>query len=62
MHASARADVDHVVRGADRIFVVLDHDYRVAEVTQVNQRAEQAFVVALVQADRRLIQHVHHAD
>ena len=61
VHASARADVDHVVCGADRVFVVLDHNHRVTEVTQVNQGAEQALVVALVQADGRLIEHVHHA-
>ena len=61
VYASARANVDDVVSRADRIFIVLDHDHRVAEVAQVDQRAEQALVVALVQADGRLIQHVHHA-
>ncbi|CCJ90065.1 hypothetical protein BN132_1993 [Cronobacter turicensis 564] len=61
MHASARADVDYVVGGADGVFIVLHHNYGVAEITQVNQRAEQAFVIALMQTDGRLIQHVHHA-
>ena len=31
MHAGARADVDHVIGGPDRVLVVLDHDHRVAE-------------------------------
>jgi hypothetical protein len=41
---------------------MLDHDHRVAQVAQAGEGAEQAFVVALVQADRRLVEHVHHAD
>ena len=59
--AGAGADVDHVVGGADRVLVVLDHDHRVADVAQVLERLEQPRVVALVQADRRLVQHVEHA-
>ncbi len=41
--------------------VVLDDDHRIAEVAQIAQGVEQARVVALVQADRRLIEHVHDA-
>jgi hypothetical protein len=59
--AGARSHVDHVVGHADHVLVVLDDDYRVAEVAQVFQRGDQTVVVALMQADRRLIQHVHHA-
>ena len=55
-------DVDHVVGGADGLLVVLDHDHRVAQVAQPHQRADQPLVVALVQADRRLVEHVEHAD
>jgi hypothetical protein len=47
---------------ADRVLVVLDHDHGVAEVAQALQRAEQALVVALVQADRGFVEDVHHAD
>ena len=59
--AGARADVDHVVGLADRLLVVLDDDHGVAGVAQVLQRGQQPAVVALVQADRRLVQHVEHA-
>ena len=59
--AGGRADVDDVVGRADRVLVVLDDDHGVAEVAQVAQRLEQARVVALVQADRRLVEHVEHA-
>ena len=50
-----------IVGDADRVLVVLDHDHGVAEVAQPLQRFEQPRVVALVQADRRLVEHVEHA-
>ncbi len=59
--AGARADVDHVVGGQDRILVVLDDDDGVAEIAQPPQRFQETRIVALVQADRRLVQHVEHA-
>ena len=61
VHAGARAHVDQVVGRADRVLVVLDHDHRVAEVAQALQRLQQPVVVALVQADRGLVEHVEHA-
>ncbi len=45
----------------DRVLVVLDHDHGVADVAQVLERVEQARVVALVQADGGLVEHVEHA-
>ena len=62
VHAGAGADVDHVIGQADGVFVMLDHDHRVAQVAQVGEGAEQALVVALVQADAGLVEDVHHAD
>ena len=59
--AGARAEVDDVVGHADRLFVVLDDDDRVAEIAQPRQRGEQLAVVALMQPDRRLVEHVQHA-
>ncbi len=61
MDAGARADVEHMVGGADGVLVVLDHDHGVAEVAQSLQRFEQPRVVALVQPDRGLVEHVEHA-
>ncbi len=61
VHAGAEAHVDHVIGAADRVLVVLDDDHAVADVAQMLQRVDQAVVVALVQADRRLVEHVHHA-
>ena len=60
--ARAGPEVDHVVGGAHRLLVVLDDDDGVAEVAQLLERGEQPRVVALVQADRRLVEDVQHAD
>ena len=56
--ARAGAEIENVIRGANRVFIVLDHDDGIAQVAQPAQRADQPVVVALVQADARLIQHV----
>ena len=59
--ARARAKVDHVVGGANGLLVVLDDNDCVPEVAQVRERLQQLAVVALVQADRRLVQDIEHA-
>ena len=59
--AGAGADVDEVVGAADGVLVVLHHHQRVALVAQLGQRAEQDAVVARVQADGGLVEHVAHA-
>ena len=59
--AGARTEVDDVVGRLDRLLVVLDDEHGVAEIAQPVQRADQPLVVALVQADRRLVEHVQHA-
>ena len=55
-------DVDHVVGGPDGLLVVLDDDDGVAQVAQAHQGVEQPAVVALVQPDGGLVEHVEHAD
>ena len=56
--AGAWADVDDVVGAADGVFVVLHHHQRVALLAQLVQRVQQDLVVARVQADGRLVEHV----
>ena len=60
--ARARADVDHPVGGGDGVLVVLDDDEGVAEVAQPGQGLDEPVVVALVQPDARLVEHVEDAD
>ena len=58
----ARAHVDQVIAGPHERFVVLDDDDRVPLLLQVAQRGDQPIVVARMQADRRLIEQIQHAD
>ena len=53
-----RTQVDHEVRRADRLLVVLDHEHRVAEVAQALEGVEQSRVVALVKPDAGLVEDV----
>ena len=62
MHAGMRSDVEDVIGGADRVFIVFHHDHCITQVAQAYQRTQQALVVALVQADAGFVQHVHHPD
>ena len=59
--ARAGTEIDQIVGRANRLLVVLDDEHGVAEVAQLAERREQPAVVALVQADRRLVEHVQHA-
>ena len=61
MDAGARAHVDHIIGVADRILVMLDDEHGVAEIAQPLERDQQPLIVALVEADRRLVEHVEHA-
>src|SRR6058998_3534367 len=56
--ARAGAHVDDVVRGEDRLPVVLDDDHAVAEVAQLAEHGEESRVVARVEADRWLVEDV----
>ena len=61
MHARRRPHVDDMVGRQDRILIVLNHDHGIAEVAQPFQRFQQARIVALVQADTRLVEYIEHA-
>ena len=58
----SRADVDDPVRARNSVLVVLHHDEGVAEVAQPRQGLDQQVVVALVQADGWLVEHVEDTD
>ena len=60
VHTGPRPDIKHIIRLADRFFVVFNDDNRIALIPQVFQRLEQAVIIALVQADGRFIEHVKH--
>ncbi len=58
---AARAEIDHVVGGADGLRVVLDDEHRGAHVGELPQVRQEAARVARVQADGRLVEHVEGA-
>ncbi len=61
MDAGAGAHVDDMVGVADRVLVMFDHQHGVAEAAQALERLEEAVIVLLVEADRRLVEDVEHA-
>src|SRR5687768_12832538 len=62
MLAGAGPEIDQMIGRLHRLLVVLDDDDRVAEVPELAESVEQPRVVALVQADRRLVEYVEHAN
>ena len=61
VYARAGTDIDNIVRLTHGVLVMLDNDQRVAEVAQTLHSGDQLVVVALVQADARLVQHIQNA-
>ena len=59
--AGAGPEVEKMVGGGDHFAVMLDKDQRVAKVAETIQRSQQPAVVARVQTDGRLVEHVEHA-
>ena len=60
--AGAEPDVDDVIGDANHVLVVLDDEDGVALVAKLLKDVDEPLVVARVQADRRLVQHVERAD
>ena len=61
MNPGSRPHLDHMVGGAHRLLVVLDHQHRIAQIPQTAQGADHLLVVFGMQADARLVEHVEHA-
>ena len=57
---SSRSQIDHMLRPADRLLVVLDHHHGVPLVLQVPQGVEEQLIVPGVQTDGGLIEDVAH--
>ena len=56
----AGTDIHNPVRCAHGVFVVLYHDQGITQVAQALQSIDQSRIVALVQTNRGLVQHVEH--
>ena len=55
MLAAARAEIDQIVRCADDLFLMLNHQQRVAFVAQIMHDAHKLADVARVQSNARLV-------
>src|SRR6218665_794876 len=60
VNARAGANIDDPIGGADGVFIVFNHNEGVPQVPQREQCFNKAAVIALVQADTRLVEHVEH--
>ena len=61
MDARSRPDIDDMIGRQDRVLVMLHHNHAIAEIAQAAQGFEQPGIVALVQANAGLVQHIEHA-
>ena len=50
MASRAGTEIDYIIRAANRFFVMLNDENRVAQVAQIFERSQQASVIAMMQA------------
>ena len=61
MHPGGRSEIDNAIGAGHEFLVVLDHEERVALRAERFERLDQAIVVAGVQSDARLVEHIQNA-
>ena len=59
---SAGAEVHKVIRCPHRVFIMLDNNNGVSNISQVLQRLQQPVVISRMQSDRRFIKNIQNAD
>ena len=58
MLAGAGPKIDDVIRTANGLLVVLNHEDRIAHVSQPLESSQQPLVITRMQTDARFVQHV----
>ncbi|MNI93003.1 hypothetical protein D3C73_1508860 [compost metagenome] len=61
MDSGARSDINNIVCCQHRVFIVLYHDQRVAEIPHLPKGRDQTIIIPLMQADARLVKNIQHA-
>jgi len=61
MHPCSRSNVEHIIRLANSLFVMLNDDDGISLIAKVFERGQKPVIIPLVQADAWLIQHIKHA-
>ena len=59
--SGARTKVDYVVGAPNGVFVMFNHQHGVPEITKIFQGGKQTVVVAMMQADGRLVEYIENA-
>ncbi len=60
MDAGAGAQVDDLIRASHQLVIVFHHEQRVSLFAQRMERLDQSIIVARVQTDAWLVEHVEH--
>ena len=61
MHSWPWPNLDNVVRGANRLIIVLNHNHSIAEITQPLKRFDHPDIVFRMQPDTGFVEHVQHS-
>ena len=56
------ANINDIVSTSYGFLVMLNNNHGIANVSQSLERSDSAFVVTLMQADGRFVQHIEHAN
>src|SRR5579872_5017461 len=59
--ASAGAEVNDEIGAPDGLLIVFHDEYGIAKIAKLLKRGEQPMIIARVQPDGRLIEHIEHA-
>src|SRR5215469_15486118 len=54
------SEIHHIIRPPDGLLVVLYDKHGVAQIAQILERIQQASVIAMMQSDRRFVEHIEH--
>src|SRR5699024_2130757 len=60
--SGSRTDIHNPVAGSDGVLVMLDDDQGIAQIAETHQCFQEPMIIALVQADRGLVQNVQNTD
>ncbi len=52
--------IDNMVGRGDSVFIMLNHNNGIAQISESHQGLEESFIITLVQANRGLVKDIHH--
>ena len=61
VHPCPGTEIQNVIRSEDSLWIVLDQDHGIAQVSESLEGIEEPIGVSWMEADRGLVQHIGHA-